>query len=279
MATNVHMLAHQQLLLTQRIERRGIIEVSRVTQRYMTDLLARFRKTRRLLSSKKYFEKSVPIIANSMALAYLQSYNATLARARRQKPTKLELYDDLLVSLAGIHDLDLDAIRKKFNTQAFNVVSKASKAVDSELRDFVSELIASGMHVRKAVSELTSKFTALGLTVKNSYQLETIFRTQSQLAYNAARWTAEQNPDIQEILWGYTYVTVGDDRVRPEHAALDGMTLPKDDKRWDLFWPPNGWSCRCQVISIFEASKVIQPKKGFEIDEDFRFNPGKVLAI
>ncbi len=39
------------------------------------------------------------------------------------------------------------------------------------------------------------------------------------------------------------YRTQRDDKVRPEHAALDRVTLPPSDPFWEEFYPPNGWNC------------------------------------
>ena len=48
----------------------------------------------------------------------------------------------------------------------------------------------------------------------------------------------------------WRYVTVGDDRVRPDHAALNGIVLPHKDPHWDKIWPPNDWNCRCRVAGV-----------------------------
>lgn len=47
----------------------------------------------------------------------------------------------------------------------------------------------------------------------------------------------------------WEYKTAGDDKVREEHAALDGLTLRHDDPLWDEIYPPNGWKCRCRVVA------------------------------
>jgi len=52
----------------------------------------------------------------------------------------------------------------------------------------------------------------------------------------------------------WKYNTVGDDRVRPEHAILDGLILHHTDSRWNKIFPPNGWRCRCDVTALSEAS-------------------------
>lgn len=45
----------------------------------------------------------------------------------------------------------------------------------------------------------------------------------------------------------WEYKTVGDSKVRPEHADLDGLILPYNSPKWDEIYPPNGWNCRCSV--------------------------------
>lgn len=54
---------------------------------------------------------------------------------------------------------------------------------------------------------------------------------------------ADQYPYLQ-------YETEGDDRVRPAHQLMDGITLPITDPFWREFYPPNGWRCRCRVKQI-----------------------------
>ncbi len=57
------------------------------------------------------------------------------------------------------------------------------------------------------------------------------------------------------------YATAGDSRVRPEHARLEGITLPYDDNFWNTFTPPNGWSCRCTVNEVLDPPNPSDPAK------------------
>lgn len=83
--------------------------------------------------------------------------------------------------------------------------------------------------------------------------------------------------------------------MREEHAILDGITLPFDDKFWDEFFPPNGWNCRCNVVQVnkdrYEATNeseaiargraaTYKPNAdGVNKAAIFRFNPGKEQRI
>lgn len=81
------------------------------------------------------------------------------------------------------------------------------------------------------------------------------------------------------------YRTAGDSKVRPEHAALDRVTLPQSDDFWDTYYPPNGWNCRCNVVQVLKSSYEQTPhddavSRGEQaLAKDtrhmFAWNPGK----
>ena len=81
------------------------------------------------------------------------------------------------------------------------------------------------------------------------------------------------------------YRTAKDDKVRPEHAALDGVTLPMSDSFWETYYPPNGWNCRCSVVQVrkqkypatehAEAMSRGEEAMNGERYNIFRFNSGK----
>lgn len=180
---------------------------------------------------------------------------------------------------------ELQTIKKlfqKYSPPVYDILQHTSTKVNDNLRQTVNDLILSGTPVNRAKKVLNEAFRVNGLTPDNPYHVETIYRTQSALAYSAGRWQADQHPAIQEILWGYKYITVGDSRVRMQHRMLDGVTLPKEDEFWLYFWPPNGWNCRCGIISLFEKREIVLPPKDWkglaEIDKNFTFNPGLVFT-
>lgn len=63
----------------------------------------------------------------------------------------------------------------------------------------------------------------------------------------AAKWEEFQQDGDR---YNLQYRTANDDRVRPEHAALDRVTLPMSDPFWEEYYPPNGWNCRCTVVQV-----------------------------
>ena len=81
-------------------------------------------------------------------------------------------------------------------------------------------------------------------------RLKIIFDTNLRMSYARGQWqrierVAEARPYLR-------YVTVEDDRRRPEHAAWHGIILRWDHPFWRTHYPPNGWTCRCTVQQLSE---------------------------
>jgi len=185
-----------------------------------------------------------------------------------------------------VTDGQLAAMEAQATVHVARVVGEAEVAIQRRLQTAVAEIHRDGLHVREGVKRLQDEFAAAQITPRNRGTLEAIFRTQTQLAYSAGRAEYEQDPDIDAILWGYKYVTVGDDRVRDSHIGLDGVTLPKDDPWWSTNRPPNGYNCRCQVIPIYRARGVVPAPADAVVDgkrvtqgadPGFAFDPGTLL--
>ncbi|HUV66987.1 MAG TPA: phage minor head protein [Sedimentisphaerales bacterium] len=164
----------------------------------------------------------------------------------------------------ALTDAEISAINAQYGVEAASITGALSTDLEAKVAAAVRESTAQGLTVRDGSKLIGDAFARAGVVPSNAYQLQTIFRTQTATAYAAGRWQANQDPAIQEILWGYEYSTAGDDRVRLEHAALEGIVLPKDDPQWASIAPPNGWSCRCTLMEVYDTDdhEVIQPPVG-----------------
>lgn len=98
----------------------------------------------------------------------------------------------------------------------------------------------------------------------------------------AAKWQQFEDDGDR---YNLQYRTAGDDKVRPEHAELNNITLPLDDPFWNEYYPPNGWNCRCTVVQVLKDDyKESNPEKAGEAGESalsgkgngmFKYNAGK----
>jgi len=177
-----------------------------------------------------------------------------------------------------------------YGPAAERVLGGMYDAQNTAARAAILDAAQVGMHRRQGVEAVKDALAAAGLAPQNSFTCEAIFRTQTHSAYSAGRWQVAQDPDIGEILWGYKYLTVGDDRVRPDHVGFEGSRLPKNDPFWSYAWPPNGWACRCVTIEILadsDEASTIEPHMGQIVDgkptppaipSAFMVNPGQVAT-
>lgn len=116
----------------------------------------------------------------------------------------------------------------------------------------------------------------------NEHYLRAEYNFTHAAADMAAKWEEFAEDGDR---YNLQYRTVGDDHVRPEHAALNGTTLPFSDAFWDSYYPPNGWNCRCTVVQVRKTKYPETPReeayrRGAEalVNDTrgmFRFNPGK----
>lgn len=116
----------------------------------------------------------------------------------------------------------------------------------------------------------------------NSNYLRAEYNFIHSSAEMAARWEGFMEDGDQYHL---QYRTANDSKVRPDHAAMHGITLPPSDPFWEEFYPPNGWNCRCTVVQVRkskhpatdheEAMALGELATGKDSKGIFRFNPGK----
>ena len=145
--------------------------------------------------------------------------------------------------------------------------------VQSEVMRHLSDAIAKGETFPEFAGKVDVMTNRLGLAPGAPSYLQMVFRTNVQSAYGAGRYRAMSNPVVQRARPFVQYRTVGDARVRDEHAVLDGKTYRADDQVWQRIAPPNGFNCRCSMITLSQ-----QEAEGSEIStsipDDYVPTPG-----
>lgn len=142
----------------------------------------------------------------------------------------------------------------------------------------------------KPFSQLSHEYDKLNIQYNKNY-LEAEYEFAVGSSQMAAKWNEFGDNDRYEL----QYRTAGDNRVRPEHDALNSITLPKSDPFWSSYMPPNGWNCRCTVVEVLkdkfptsDSEKAITAgekatsqigKDGKNRLEIFRFNPGAQKVV
>ena len=135
---------------------------------------------------------------------------------------------------------------------------------------------------RKPFDQFLKDVQTIDQTYNRNY-LSAEYNFAQASAEMAAKWENYAEDGDDYLL---QYRTAGDDKVRPEHAELNGVTLPQSDSFWDTYYPPNGWNCRCTVVQVLKdeyeqtphdeamqrGSRAMANEKTAKM---FAFNPGK----
>lgn len=170
-----------------------------------------------------------------------------------------------------------DAMRRRLTRS--NYIFSGMKAFHELHEAFPSLLDENGR--RKPFERFLNDVQSIDTAYNGNY-LRAEYNFVSASAEMAGRWERFMRDGDR---YNLQYRTQRDDKVRPEHAALDRVTLPISDPFWEEFYPPNGWNCRCTVVQVLKSKYPETPhdeamRLGDEaLQRDtkgiFRFNAGK----
>lgn len=132
----------------------------------------------------------------------------------------------------------------------------------------------------KPFNDFKNDVLKLNPTYNKNY-LQAEFQTARATANHVRNWDKFQAD--KDIFPNLRYKTVGDARVREQHQLLNNIVKPVDDAFWEIYYPPNGWRCRCFVEQTNDAAsdKKIDSSQAtkFGVPEAFKMNAAKEQQI
>lgn len=146
-----------------------------------------------------------------------------------------------LRGLQPMTDADFADLEAETAARAFTVARVTKIDMLQSILDKLNDGLQKGLTLEEFASDID---TIVGGALTDGH-VETIYRTNIQSAYGAGKWQQGTDPDIADDIWGWRYVTVGDDRVRDEHAELDGLEFKTGEG--DAIFPPWDFNCRCSA--------------------------------
>ena len=170
-----------------------------------------------------------------------------------------------------------DAMRKRL--QRSDYIFSGMKTFHELNEAFPSLLDSNGN--RKTFEAFLNDVRKIDKTYNSNY-LRAEYNFVLSSAEMAAKWERFSEDGDR---YNLQYRTAGDGKVRPEHAALNGVTLPPSDAFWEEYYPPNGWNCRCTVVQVRKSKYPATPHdEAMALGEEalqrdtkgiFHFNSGK----
>lgn len=184
-------------------------------------------------------------------------FQEAIAHFRQKQNIPTERWDDI----AGAeHDV------------AFVVAGAAKADLLADLRAAVDKAVEEGKTRKEFAADFDSIVERRGWshTGDRAWRADIIFQTNVRSAHAAGRWEQLQALKESRPYWQWVH---GDSvEPRPEHRALDGKIFPADSEFWQSMFPPSGYGCKCQVVSL---SKAEVKAEGLEVEEPPPPNPDR----
>lgn len=155
-----------------------------------------------------------------------------------------------VVSPEEFEAMDADA-----RAEAFTATRLAHETLVQRARDLLLRTLRDGGTFEEFRRALVEDESALGVTPSSPWYLETVYRTNVQMAYGAGRLELLTSPAVAAVRPYLERRTARDDRVRESHAALEGALFPQSDEALVAAYSPpylDGelqFNCRCVLVA------------------------------
>lgn len=120
-----------------------------------------------------------------------------------------------------------------------------ARSTEQNLTEWVQDYINRSLREGRSVPDAAEAIAAAG-DFTNAYA-ETVYRTNVATAYSAGRFAQANDPDVAQVIGAFELETAGDADVRDNHAAAGGLLAAQNDPVWNVFAPPLGYRCRCNL--------------------------------
>ena len=125
----------------------------------------------------------------------------------------------------------------------------------------------------------------VGISARAPHYWETVYRTNLATSYQVGRWKQITEPAVRAARPYLRYVSARLPTSRQSHVDKHGLVYPTDHPFWRQWYPPNGFNCKCTVMSVSES---LLDRRGWKMstesswdspDQGFAVNAGLSDAV
>lgn len=148
----------------------------------------------------------------------------------------------------------LDLVLQAYRRQAARATALAMDTLSRRAQAEIERSFIEGGGVAQFIDAMNSETDSLGISPASPAYLETVFRTNTATAYGAGRVRQLNSPAVIAARPYRQYRASGDSRTRLNHRILDKLVLSAQQPLWLSIAPPNGFNCRCAVVSLSQRN-------------------------
>lgn len=149
-------------------------------------------------------------------------------------------------------------IREGQHARAFVVAGAIKDQLVADFHDAVARALEQGRTLDDFKRDFDSIVARHGWTYKGGrgWRSAVIYNTNLRTARAAGQWA--QILRLKDVRPWLRYEAVLDSKTRPIHRQWHGTILRWDDPWWQTNYPPNGWNCRCTVVTLSDRDLEAQ---------------------
>lgn len=159
---------------------------------------------------------------------------------------------------------------RQAKVNAFTVSEITSLDILNDIFDELTKAMEQGSTLEEFRRAVNVRIEAKGWTGLTPYRADLVFRHNTQTAYQVGRWQQMTDPDVMSDRPYGVYSAVLDGRTRLAHRGMHGVCRRLDDPFWNIWYPPNGFKCRCSVRTLSQRQV---DRRGVKVDT------GEVLGL
>ena len=159
---------------------------------------------------------------------------------------------DFFRGKVGLPTKRWDDLWQGMHSRAFVVAGVTKTELLSDLRGAVDKAISKGTTLAEFRKDFDGIVGKHGWNYKGErgWRSAVIYDTNLTTAYSAGRYAGMIEPAVLAVRPYWKYLPSSSAHKRVEHIQWYGIVLRHDDPWWDSHYPPNGWGCKCGVMSM-----------------------------
>jgi SPP1 gp7 family putative phage head morphogenesis protein len=149
-------------------------------------------------------------------------------------------------------------LARGYRSKAFTMSGVENEDLLAAVNDKLAEVVKAGGTEKDFERAVDDAFAEFGVDGPEAWRTNVVFDTNVRQAQSEGEWEQLHSTGVMEAFPFFRYRTRGDERVRFNHAWMNGRVYASDDPLWDEWWPPNGFNCRCWIDYISRAEAEAQ---------------------
>lgn len=218
----------------------------------------------RVLSAVNLWRVGGKIVAKNRVARFddmddLRKIDPLYARAaawmrKRRLMTKAELADAAQALAILSPQYGMEEIERELRRHVTAYAGAPTKEMARVFRDSIARSVGRGETLAEFLDAMDAEVAAGRLLPQMDAYLETVYRTETSLAYSEQRRRDWAHPDVAPFVWGRQLYNGLLPSSRPSHVALNGLKLQRGSAADNAAGhPPYSYNCTCTEALLIVA--------------------------